>query len=222
MRNNIKKNTYGIIGLGRFGTAIAARLAEAGKDVIAVDRDEKAVRSVRDVTEYAYVSDSISKETLSEIGIADCGTVIIGIGEQLDTSILLTLNVVSLGVERVIAKAVSAEHGTVLEKLGAEVVYPERDMALRVANNLISNNVIDSLILSGNVEIAELPAPPSMTGKKISELPLRKKYGLNIIAIERGSETEVEIDPQSTINPGDILILIGKTDKLRSFENTLK
>lgn len=219
MKNKTKTDTYAVIGVGRFGAAAAKQLAAYNKEVIVVDKDENALKQLRDITEYAYVTDNLSKSSLEEMGIDRCSTVIIGIGEGIDTSILTTLNVTKLGVERVIAKAMSAEHGAVLEMLGAEVVYPERDMALRLANNLLANNVLDSIMLNDDIEIAEVPVLPTMIGKKILELPLRKKYGLNIIAIQHSSTTDVEIDPQYELLSSDTLVVIGRREKLRAFMN---
>ena len=146
----MKKNansTFGIIGLGRFGTALAITLAEAGKEVIVVDQNEEKVKAMRQYTEYAFVCDNLSKATLSEVGIQNCDTVIVCIGSRIDTSILTTLNVVSLGVPHVISKATSQDQGAVLEKIGAEVVYPERDMAIRLGKKLLSGNFLDFIFL---------------------------------------------------------------------------
>lgn len=115
----MKHNTstsFGVIGLGRFGSALAQSLAQSGKEVIVVDCKEEKVRELRQYTEYAYVAETLTKETLEEIGIQNCDTVIVCIGEKIDTSILTTLNVVSLGVPHVIAKAISRDQGAVLEK----------------------------------------------------------------------------------------------------------
>ena len=135
-----EKDTYGIVGLGRFGYALAMELATSGADLVALDRDEEKVRELRDYTENAYVVKSLDKKSLSETGIQNCDVAVVCIGEQMDTSILTTLNLVSLGVPAVIAKATSLEHGEILEKLGAEVVYPERDMAIRLAHRLDLQN----------------------------------------------------------------------------------
>ena len=152
MRSKKKKATsFGVIGLGRFGTALAITLAEAGREVIVVDQNEEKVKAMRQYTEYAFVTDNLSKETLTEIGMKNCDTIINCIGEKIDTSILTTLNVVSLGVPHVIAKATSPEQGAVLEKIGAEVVYPERDMAVRLGKRLVSSNVLDFIFLDNQV-----------------------------------------------------------------------
>lgn len=213
MKNKLNSDTYAVIGLGRFGNALAARLIENGKDVIIVDRSEAAVRPLREQTEYAFVTDSLTRESLEEMGIAECGTVIICMASEIDQNILTALNVINLGVERVIAKAVSSDHGMILEKIGAEVVYPERDMAQRLADNISFVNALESIMLNNEVSITELTVSSHMANKKIIELPLRKKYGANIIAIEHDGSTTVEIDPQYTLQSGDVITVISKKDK---------
>lgn len=213
--------SYGIIGLGRFGLALAKTLAEAGKEVVVVDNEESSVREIRQYTEYAYVSKELTKEVLQEIGMQNCDVVVICIGEKIDTSILTTLNVVSLGVPQVIAKAVSQEQGMVLEKLGARVVYPERDMALRLAKRLLSNSVLDYIALSNDIEISEICITGKLSGRSIVELDLRKKYGLNIIAVEHAGETITDIDPEYRIVREDIIVVIGNKARIAEFEAIL-
>ena len=172
---NAKPSTFGVIGLGRFGSALAMSLAEAGKDVIVVDCNEEKVRELRHYTEYAFVTDNLSKEALQEIGIQNCDTVIVCIGEKIDISILTTLNVVSLGVPHVIAKAISSDHGTVLEKIGAEVVYPVRDMTLRLGKRLIAhNNFLHFISLSNEVEIQQIPVTDRIAGISVERLDIRR------------------------------------------------
>ncbi|MBU9735245.1 potassium channel family protein [Diplocloster agilis] len=213
--------SYGIIGLGRFGTALAKTLSEAGKEVVVIDHMECKVRELRQYTENAFVSEDLSKEVLEEIGIQNCDTVIVCIGEKIDTSILTTLNVVSLGVPRVIAKAISPEQGEVLEKIGAEVVYPERDMALRLAKRLLTNNILDYINLNNDVEITEISITQAVEGKTVLELDLRKTYGLNIIAVEHDRLTDTEIGPDYRFQRGDIIVVIGKTQNVKRFEQYL-
>ena len=130
MKRQHKTDIYGVIGLGRFGTALVKTLAEAGKEVIAIDKNEEKVKAVRRYTDYAFVVDNLSEEAIKETGMQNCGTVTVCIGEQVDISILTTMLVVKLGVPQVIAKAASEVHGEVLKRLGATVVYPEADMAV--------------------------------------------------------------------------------------------
>ena len=216
-----KANLFGVIGLGRFGTALAISLAESGKDVIVVDSNEDKVRELRQYTEYAFVTESLSKEALTEIGIQNCDTAIICIGERIDTSILTTLNVISLGVPHVIAKAISQDQGAVLAKLGAEVVYPERDMALRLGKRLVSNNFLDFIFLDDQVEIQQVPAGERMVGVSVQDFNIRRKYNLNIIAIEHGNSTDIEVSPDYHFSKGDIVVVIGKVDNVKRFERDM-
>ncbi len=220
----MKKNansTFGIIGLGRFGTALAITLAEAGKEVIVVDQNEEKVKAMRQHTEYAFVCDNLSKATLSEVGIQNCDTVIVCIGSRIDTSILTTLNVVSLGVPHVISKATSQDQGAVLEKIGAEVVYPERDMAIRLGKKLLSGNFLDFIFLDNDIEIQQVPVSGFIKGKTIQEINIRKKYGLNIIAIEHDQNTIIELSPDYKLQSEDIIVVIGKVQNIRKLERDL-
>lgn len=220
----MKKNansTFGIVGLGRFGTALAITLAEAGKEVIVVDQNEEKVKAMRQYTEYAFVCDNLSKATLSEVGIQNCDTVIVCIGSRIDTSILTTLNVVSLGVPHVISKATSQDQGAVLEKIGAEVVYPERDMAIRLGKKLLSGNFLDFIFLDNDIEIQQVPVSGFIKGKTIQEINIRKKYGLNIIAIEHDQNTIIELSPDYKLQSEDIIIVIGKVQNIRKLERDL-
>ncbi len=208
------RNSYGIIGLGRFGTALALELAAAGADMIVLDRDEEKIREIREYTEGAFIVKGLDKKTLSETGIQNCDIVVICIGEQLDTSILTTLNLVSLGVPHVIAKARSAEHGEILEKLGAEVVYPERDIAVRLAHRLEASRMLDYIQLSEKLNISKILAPESVIGKTVMEANLRGSFGVNIIAIENGKRMTEVITPNYVFTPGDILYVSGGREGL--------
>ena len=218
MKKKKDSSIFGIIGLGRFGTALAITLAEAGKEVIVVDQNEEKVKAMRQYTEYAFVCDNISKEALSEVGIQNCDTVVVCIGSKIDTSILTTLNVVSLGVPRVISKATSQDQGAVLEKIGAEVDYPERDMATRLGKRLISGNFLDFIFLDNDIEIQQVPVSDSLVGKTIREINIRKKYSLNIIAIEHQQDTIIEFAPDYEFLKEDIIVVIGKLQNIRKFE----
>ena len=222
MKKNQKAVSFGIIGLGRFGTALAITLAEAGKDVIVIDQNEDKVKEIRQYTEYAYVSDNLNLETLQEIGIKNCDVVVVCIGERLDTSILTTMRVVELGVPLVISKALSAEQGAILEKVGAEVVYPERDMALRLGKKLISKNFLDYVSLDNSVEIRQIKVSDKLVGKTIGETVIRQKYTLNIIAIENNRTTNIEVMPDYQIQKEDVLVVIGKVNNIDRFEADLE
>ena len=202
-----------MIGLGRFGTALAITLANAGKEVIVVDRNESKVKELRQYTDYAFVAEELNADTLREIGIQNCDVAIVCIGEKMDTSILTTMCVVEMGVPTVIAKALTAEQGAVLEKLGAQVVYPERDMALRLGKKLVSPNFLDYVSLDNSIEIRQI-----IVADSLEECGIRRKYKLNIIAIENEHETTIEVMPDYRLGEGDVIVVIGKISNIDRFE----
>ncbi len=208
------KNTYGIVGLGRFGRALAIELAQAGADIVVLDNNEEKVRELRDYTENAYIIRNIDKKTLAETGIHNCDVAVVCIGEQLDISILTTLNLISLGVPHVIAKAKGEEHGQILEKLGAEVVYPESDIAIRLAHRLEASKVLDYIQLSETLNISKMVVSEKLVGKTVADADLRGKYGVNIIAVENGTSVNQTVLPQYIFRQGDILFVSGSRESL--------
>ncbi len=218
MKKQNAATTFGVIGLGRFGSALVKTLADAGKEVIAVDRSEQAVKAVRKYTDFAFVVESLSQETLEETGIQNCNTVAICIGEAIDISILTTMLVINMGVPHVIAKATSQVHGEVLKQLGAAVVYPESDMAVRIGKRLISGNLIDYISLDDGVEVRRIQVGGKLVGRTIQELDVRRAYGINIIAIERNHQTDVEFSAQYRFQEGDSVTVIGNVEKIDGFE----
>ena len=205
----MEKNTYGIVGLGRFGYALAMELAASDADILVLDKDEEKVREMREYTESAYVMKTLDKKSLAETGIQNCDVAVVCIGEHMDTSILTTLNLVSLGIPVVIAKATSLEHGQILEKLGAEVVYPEHDMAVRLAHRLETSKMLDFVQLSEQVNISKFLIPDKIAGKTVLEVDLRGKFGLNIIAIENSGTVIDTVSPGYEFRKGDILFVAG-------------
>ena len=221
MKKQLKTDLYGVIGLGRFGTALVQTLAEAGKEVIAIDKNEEKVKAVRRYTDYAFVVDNLSEDALKETGMQNCGTVTVCIGEQVDISILTTMLVIKLGVPQVIAKAASEVHGEVLKRLGATVVYPEADMAVRIGKRLISGNLLDYVALGDGVEVRRIAVGGKMLGKSVRELDLRKVYGINVIAVEHARQTNVEFSADYTFKDGDVMAVVGKVAKIDRFEKEM-
>ena len=215
-----KKNAiaYGIIGLGRFGEALATELARSGAELLVMDREEERVREMRELTENALVVNTLDKKTLTETGIQNCDIAVVCIGEHMESSILTTLNLVSLGIPTVSAKATSPEHGEILKRLGAQVVYPERDMAIRLATRLSNSRVLDFIQLSEKLNITKLSVPDALVQKSVVELNLRARFGLNIIAIEHNGQVIEHVDPNYRFCPGDILILSGSKESLSRFD----
>lgn len=210
-----EKISYGIVGLGRFGHSLALELANLGADLLVVEKDEEKVRELREYTDNTFVVKTLDKKTLSETGIQNCEVAIVCIGEHMESSILTTLNLVSFKIPTVIAKANSAEHGEILEKLGAEVVYPERDMAIRLANRLENINIIDFIQLSEKINISKQKIPEKFIGKTVLDMNIRSRFGLNIIAIENSNGIVVEdVLPNYKFRKDDVIFLSGSKDAL--------
>ena len=210
-----KRNSYAIVGLGRFGYALAIELATSGAEVAVIDKDEEKVRELREYTENAYVIKKLDRKSLAETGIKNCDVAIVGIsGEEIDASILTTLHLVSFGIPKVIAKAASADHGEILAKLGAEVVYPERDMAVRLAHRLEASQVLDFVQLSEKLNISKLLVPNQIIGKSVVDANLRVKFGVNIIAIENDNALIETVVPGYIFRENDILFVSGSKEGL--------
>lgn len=208
------KSTFGIVGIGRFGYALATELAASHAEILVIDRDEEKIRQMRELTENAFVVKTLDKSTLMDTGIQNCDVAVVCIAEHMDTSILTTLNLIGMGIPVVIAKANSTEHGEVLKKLGAEVVYPEWDMAIRLANRLVATSILDFVQLSEQINISKLHLPDSFIGKTVLDLNLRKHFGLNIIAVENNGKVIEVVQPDYVFQNGDILFLSGSRDGL--------
>ncbi len=212
---------FGIIGLGRFGFSLASSLAEANREVLVLDSSESKIKQIRHLTDNAFVVSELTKEAMEEAGIQNCETVIICIGEKIDVSILTTLNVISMGVPRVIAKAISVEQGNILEKIGAEVIYPERDMAIRLANRLLTSRVMDYITLNNDITITELRLNTKLSGMTVQQAGIRNKFRLNIIALQHEELTITDITAELLLQENDIIVVVGKKDNIARFENYL-
>jgi len=206
--------TYAVIGLGRFGAALANELASKGVDLVVVDRDPNKIRHFRQVTENAFIVDNVNKSSLKKIGVENVDVAIVCIAHQIDSSILITLDLINLGIPRVIAKAQNANHGVILEKIGAEVVYPERDMAVRLANRLENSKTLDYIRLSEKINITKVKVTEKSNNKSILDLKIRAKYGCNVIAIESNDVVNDNVHPDSILHKNDIIYVTGSNEKL--------
>ena len=215
-----EKGTFGVIGLGRFGSALAQGLAASGAEVIVADQVESKVNEARAYTEYAYVIHNLSKQNLEDVGFGTCDAVIICIG-ALDVSLLTAMNLLALGVKRVMAKAVSREHGQLLEKIGAEMVFPERDMGARLAQRLTGSSLMDYIRLNNEMDITECPVPRKLVGIRITDSNLRQKYGINVIAIQSGNKITTHIEPGYPFKKTDSLVILGRSEDLLRFHADL-
>lgn len=221
MRKRVKRKTeeiYGIVGLGRFGFNLAKNLSDMGKEILVIDNDPKKIKEITEYTDNAFLVEELSKDTLIETGIQNCDTVIVGIGETIDIGILATLNIIQLGVKKVIAKAITPEQGCVLEKIGAEVVYPEKEMAIRLAKRLVSPKTMEYISLSEEIDITEILLSEKVNNITVAGLNIRKDFGLNIIAIKHNDKIITEITPDTVLYTNDNIVVIGKRVNIDKFE----
>ncbi|MDQ6596794.1 TrkA family potassium uptake protein [Bacillus salipaludis] len=204
------KKSFAVIGLGRFGGSICRTLTEEGIEVLAIDKNEERVNEYSMIASHAAVGDTTDEAVLKSLGIRNFDHVIVAIGDDIQSSILTTLILKELGVPNITVKAQNDYHEKVLRKIGADqVVHPERDMGRRIANNLASNNVLDYLELSDDHSIVEIVANGKIAEHTIMDLDIRKKYGLNIVAIKRGEELIVSPQAKETLRVNDVLVVIG-------------
>ena len=224
----MKRKQFGVIGLGRFGSAMAMTLTERGHDVIGVDGNESRVQQLADVITHALQIDATDEKALRAAGIQDVDVAVVSIGENIESSLLVVMQLRDLGIGTIVAKAVTPLHGRILEKLGvSRVIFPEREMAIRIAHSLVLPNVIDYIELSRDFSIVEVPAPAAFVGRTLKQLELRPRLGLTLIAIKRRSDdsravvTNIAPAADETIRPGDILALLGGNEKLNQLDQLL-
>lgn len=217
-----------VIGLGRFGSSIARALSALDFDVLAIDKDESLVKAMEGVVSQAVVMDATDEKSLRELGVQDFDTAIVSMGETIEDSIMITLTLKELGVKQVIVKAQNDLHSKILKKVGADrITLPEREMAEKLAQSLASPKIFDFIEVSETYGIVEMVVPKKFANKTLTELNLRDKYRVSVIAIKRklpyskpdgttDFREEVIIGPggvDETIS-GDVLILLGRNEDL--------
>jgi trk system potassium uptake protein TrkA len=210
-----------VIGLGIFGSNIVKELYENGFDVIAVDKDKDAVHRIKDFTTKAIVADGTDNEVMDHIGIHEDDVAVISFGEDLAASTLITLHLKQMKVKNIIVKAPNEEHKLILEKVGAtDVIIPEKEVAKKVAQSLISPNVLDCLPLSEGYMIFEIAPPTSFLGKSIAELELRTKYHIEVIAVKDVLTDQITMVPPASfrLKDGEILVVIAKDKDIQKIK----
>jgi trk system potassium uptake protein len=211
------KRQFAVIGLGRFGRAVCETLHRGGYEVLGTDIDEKRVTDIlaTGAAAHAICLDSTDPLALKEAGIFEFDTVIIAIGNYLQESIITTLNVKEAGVVNVVAKASSDVHAKLLQKVGADrVVLPEYEAGCALAQTLTRPGIFDRFELDPQHSIVELTVPESFHGKTILELRLRSDYGLNVLAIGRSQNFDINPKPDRRLSAGDMLVVIGNTEDI--------
>jgi len=213
------RKQFAVIGMGRFGSSVAMALSKLGFEVLAIDSSEQRVQEVANFVTHAVSADSTDDDAMKAVGIRNFDVVVVAIGQDIQSSILTTLVLKDLGVPRIIVKAQNELHGKVLNKIGADrVVFPERDMGLRVAHQLITPNILDFIELSDDYSIVEMHATPAMVGKSLKELDIRARYRCNVMAIKNGDHMNISPYPEDSIKPDDVLVIVGKNSDLAQLE----
>ncbi len=213
---------FAVIGLGRFGSSVARTLYDLGHNVLAMDKSEDALHAVVDHVTHAVQIDSTDPDALRAVGITNFDAVVVAIGVDIQESILTTMLLKDLGVKKVVAKAVDERQGKVLEKVGADtVVFPERDMGVRVAHSLASPNVLEYLELSPQYTIDEVKVPKRLDGRTLGELELRAKFGVNVLLILRDSQLLISPSTDARLQSGDVLVVVGENRQLDRLESVI-
>lgn len=211
------KKQFAVIGLGRFGSSIAKTLYSLGHEVLAVDENEEAVADIVEHVTHAVQADATDETSLKALGIRNFDVAIVAIGNDMQASILVTLMVKEMGIDYVVSKAQNDLHAKVLYKTGADrVVFPEREMGVKVANNLVSSNILDYIELSEDYSIVEIQPISEWMGKNLKEINMRAKYGVNVMAIKQHGDINISPTAADTIKQGDILIVVGQNDDIAS------
>lgn len=214
------RKDFVVIGLGRFGGSVCRELVRLGADVMAIDSSSDRVEEFSKIATHAVIADSTDEEALKSLGIQNFEHVIVAIGDDIQASILTTLIIKELGVPQVTVKAQNDYHAKVLQKIGADlIVHPERDMGIRIANNIMSSNVLDYLELSDEHSIMEIKSNHRIAGYSIKDLDIRANYGINIIGIKRGGQIIISPSADEKILLDDILLVIGAVVDINRFVN---
>ncbi len=211
--------SYAVFGLGRYGIAVARELVEGGAEVLAVDRDEEIINSASAFIPICKCADVTDAEALRQLGIANIDVVILSMASSLEASVMAVMLCKELGVKTVIAKGASEMNCRILRRVGADkVVFPENESGVRLARSLLSAGFTDIIELSRDVSMLELEVRPEWVGKTLTELSLRKKYSINIVAVVKNTQISVNIDPEKPLEAGMKLIVIANVEKIKRLQ----
>lgn len=218
----MSKKQFVVIGLGRFGSSIATTLYSLGNDVLVIDKNEDLIQDIASEVTHAVQADATDENALKALGIRNFDVAIISIGGDIQSSVMATLILRELGVKYIIAKGNGELHAKVLYKIGADrVVLPEKDMGVRVAHNIISSSILDYIELSSDYSIMEVKAFEDWVGKDLKSLELRKKYGINVIAIKKGEKINLNPAADDIVCKDNVIVAIGSKEALTSLEGAI-
>jgi trk system potassium uptake protein TrkA len=214
------RKDFAVIGLGRFGASVAEALQEMGHSVLGVDISEARVNALVHFITKVVQADTTDEETLKNLGFRNFDAVVVAIGHEIQASILTTLLLKEMGVKYIVAKAANDLHAKVLYRVGADrVVFPEREMGHRIASNLVSTNILDYIELSPEVSLMEITARGHLASKKLRQLDLRNRFGINVLALKQGQEVNVSPKADDYVNEGDVLVVVGPNNGLQKVGN---
>lgn len=210
-----RKKQYIVVGLGRFGKSVATSLCEFGHEVLAIDMDDAAVEETAPFVTQTVKMNATDKAALETLGVRNFDAAIITIGMDLRDSILICMLLKEMGVPCVIAKAIDDLHATVLRKVGADrVIFPERDMGVRLAKSLVSPNVLELVNMADDYQLIEIYTPAKWVNQSIEEVEVRRKYGVTILALYREKELIPSPDAKVRFKAQDLLLLLGKKEDM--------
>ena len=210
-----KDKQYIVIGCGRFGSSVAKKMCQLGNEVMVIDKDEDSINNIAELVTHTAIVDVTEERDLKSIGLGNFDVVIVAISSDIRGSIMATVMAKEMGVPKVVCKAKDELQAKVLYKIGADkVVFPERDMGIRLAYNLASENILDQINLDPEYSIMEIVTPQNWVGKTIIELNLRAKYDITVLAVKTQSGLKVMPSPNYKMQEKNILIIIGNTDKI--------
>ena len=226
------KRLFAVIGLGRFGYSVAETLVKKGCEVLAIDRDEEKIQAISDIATFAVQCDATDERALKAVSAQNVDVAVVSIGENIEASILIVQTLREMGIKSIVAKAVAPIQGKILKNLGVkEVIYPERDTAIRLAHRLISPNVLEYLELAPGYSIEEVSVLDRFSGLSLSEARIQEQHNLNIIGIKKQITRMVKgrmmkdetfnftPSPEDVIEKGDVLVMIGREEDLDRFSN---
>ena len=210
-----KDKQYLVIGCGRFGSSVAKKMCQLGNEVMVIDKDEDSINNIAELVTHTAIVDVTEERDLKSIGLGNFDVVIVAISSDIRASIMATVMAKEMGVPKVVCKAKDELQAKVLYKIGADkVVFPERDMGIRLAYNLASENILDQINLDPEYSIMEIVTPQNWVGKTIIELNSRAKYDITVLAVKTQSGLKVMPSPNYKMQEKNILIIIGNTDKI--------
>ncbi|MFA6548778.1 MAG: TrkA family potassium uptake protein [Candidatus Margulisiibacteriota bacterium] len=210
------KKQFAVLGIGRFGSKIARELYYKKQEVIAIDKDESVIENIKDHVTHAFVGDITDEMALKEAGVLDCDVVVIAESTNMESNIIAAQICKSMGIRKVICKAHNTVHGKILSKLGVdEIVFPEQDTAIKLVNRLTSQGVLDYFELGNDVQIVGTLPPERWVGQSLSDLDLRNKHNITVVAVRRGNENLVIPAWSTKVEKEDVLVLFGREDSLR-------